>query len=162
MFKRLAGFAVAVALFVNNSMVVVSHDNETYLSEEIQGYCIEIGEMYGICPELLMAIIEAESSGNPQAENKGCVGLMQISAKYQTERMERLYVTDLFDAYGNILIGTDYLLELIERNGDEISYILDVYNGNSRANWYVENGEISRYADKILKRSAELERVHHK
>lgn len=162
MLKRLAGIAVAVVLFVNSGIVAVSHDNETYLSEEIQNYCIEIGEMYGICPELLMAIIEIESSGNPQAENKGCVGLMQISERYQTKRMEKLGVTDIHDPYGNILVGTDYIMELIEQNGDEISFVLDIYNGNSKANWYVENGNISRYADKILKRSAELERVHNK
>ena len=51
----------------------------TYISEDAQEACVKYGEEYGICPELLMAMIERESSGRPDAESGGCKGLMQIS-----------------------------------------------------------------------------------
>lgn len=131
------------------------------MSEEVQGYCEEIGEMYGICPELLMAIIEAESSGNQYAENGSCKGLMQVSVKWHADRMEKLGVVDIYDEYSNILVATDYLAELRDDYG-EVSYVLDIYNGNSKAYYNYENGILSKYAGSVLERSAELERIRGK
>lgn len=139
-----------------------SNIKETYLSQEIQDVCAEIGNMYGICSEFLMAIIEAESSGNPNAVNGGCKGLMQIYEKYHLDRMKRLGVKNIFDIRGNILVGVDYLAELFEKYVDP-AMVLMVYNGDSRANDYWNgNGELSAYANKVLTRSADLERLHGK
>ena len=159
--RVLVNICLCASLFLSFDMVALAHDNDTYISEEIQGYCIEIGELYGVCPELLMAMVEAESSGNPDAENGGCKGLMQVSDRWHKDRMERLGVTDIYDPYGNILVGTDYLMELHKRYGD-IAYVLDKYNGNSKAAYNNENGIVSDYADKILTRSEVLERLHGK
>lgn len=140
---------------------VTANEQDTYISEEIKAYCVEIGEEYGVCPELLMAMIEAESSGNTKAENGDCKGLMQVSQKWHVDRMERLCVSDLFDPYGNILVATDYLVELFEKHGD-LPLVLDIYNGNSKAYEHYENGTLSAYAEKIMNRSYELEEVHGK
>ena len=140
---------------------VVYASNETFLDEEIVLYCEDIGEQYCIAPELLQAMIERESTGNPDAVNGGCIGLMQIFQKYHLERMERLGVTDLLDPYSNILVGADYISELAERYGD-VALTLDVYNGNSKAFYNNNNGIISSYAKWILERSEELEREHGK
>ena len=135
---------------------------DTYIDKKYQEYCVEIGEIYGICPELLMAMIEAESSGNPKAKNGSCKGLMQISEKWHADRMERLGVYDIYDPYGNILAATDYLMELFEKHGD-VGVVLMKYNGDSKADYFV-NGKcgLSGYAKKILERSAHLERIHGK
>ena len=139
-----------------------SNIKETYLSQEIQDTCVEIGNMYGICPEFIMAIIESESSGNPLAENGGCKGLMQIYVKYHEERMERLGVKNIFDIRGNILVGVDYLAELFEKYVDP-AMVLMVYNGDSSAwTYWHSDGNISKYAEKILNRSEDLERLHGK
>lgn len=161
MTRKIIALILLVAIWGAQSFTAVSQDNDTYISEKIQSYCVEIGERYGICPELLMAMIEKESSGNPTAENRGCCGLMQISTKWHSDRMKRLGVTDIYDSYGNILVGTDYLMELAEECGD-ICYVLDKYNGNSKADYNYENGIVSEYADWILERSAELEMIHGK
>lgn len=155
--------SIATLLFVISVIPAESKDKDkdTYLSEEIQGYCVEIGDMYGVCPELLMAIIETESSGNPYATDGVSRGLMQITPKWHRDRMERLGVNDLYNAYGNILVGTDYLMELAGDYG-ELQYALDVYNGNSKAKYNYENGILSRYAKKVTKRAEELERLHGK
>ena len=42
-----------------------------------------ISNEYHICPEMVMAIIEHESSGQADVENGGCKGLMQIYEKYR-------------------------------------------------------------------------------
>lgn len=109
-----------------------------------------------------MAIAEAESGGNPNAENGSCKGLMQVSEKWHKDRMERLGATDLFDENGNILVATDYLYELFEKYADA-GMVLMVYNGDSDAVDYMNGkAELSKYATDILERSAELEKIHGK
>lgn len=126
----------------------------SYIPEEIQNVCVKYGEEYGICPELLMAMVEKESSGRPDAENGGCKGLMQISDRWHTDRMKRLGVTDIYDVDGNIHVGVDYLAELFEKYED-VGIVLMVYHGEKNA---AQKEELSEYADWILTRSAELER----
>ena len=73
---------------------------ELPVDEKYGAYCEEIGAMYNICPELLEAIIEHESSGNPNAVGAdGDIGLMQVVPKWHKDRMERLGVSDLTDEY---------------------------------------------------------------
>ena len=105
---------------------------DTWISDEYLHYINEICEEYCICPELVMAIIERESSGQADAVNGDCKGLMQINEPYHTDRMKRLGVTNLFDPYGNILVGVDYLSELAAEFED-IAFVLDIYSGNSKA-----------------------------
>ena len=150
-----------VITFLISVLSVNGFEADTYIAEEYQDYCEEIGEMYCVCPELLMAMIETESSGNPDATNGTCKGLMQVSEKWHMDRMKRLGVKDIYDPYGNILVATDYLMELAEKYED-IGLVLDVYNGNSKAMQNAENGILSEYAAKILYRAEMLERIHGK
>lgn len=105
-----------------------------------------------------MAIIEHESSGQADVENCGCKGLMQIYEKYHRDRMERLGVEDLYDPYGNILVGCDYLAELFNEYED-MSVVLMKYNGTSDALIRIYE-ERTEYAESIMKRTMELERLH--
>lgn len=130
----------------------------SFISEEAQESCVKYGEEYGICPELLMAIIEMESAGQADAENGGCKGLMQISDRWHTDRMERLGVTDIYDVDGNIHVGADYLAELFEEYED-VGIVLMVYHGEKNA---ANKEKLSSYAEEILTRSAELERMNGK
>ena len=108
-----------------------------------------------------MAMIETESSGNPNATNGTCKGLMQVSEKWHMDRMKRLGVKDIYDPYGNFLVATDYLMELAEKYED-LGLVLDLYNGNSKAMQNAENGVLSEYAANILYRAEMLERIHGK
>lgn len=155
--------AIATVLLmaaVLTPVTTASAENDTWISEEAQEQCITYGEEYGICPELLMAIIEQESSGQAYAENGSCKGLMQVSEKWHKDRMERLGVTDIFE--DNVLVGTDYLSELFAEN-DDLYWVLMAYNGGiDYANRMYEAEKYSRYAVSIANRSAELERLHGK
>ena len=136
-------------------------NEDTWLSPEIQGYCEEIGEEYSICPELLEALIETESSGNPQATCGNCRGLMQVNESSHKDRMKKLGISNIYDKKGNIIVATDYLLELFEKYED-IGTVLMVYNGTKNAVRRGEQGDYTKYARKIMQRSRELERLHGK
>lgn len=151
---------IAIMLFI--PVIQVKAAENTYLSEEIQEACIKNGEEYNICPELLMAIIEKESRGNPDVENGSCKGLMQINIIFQKDRMKRLGVSDLYDQYSNILVGADYLAELFDKYEDPY-LVLMVYNmGYRKAISLYNNEQYTNYAVEICERSEELERIHGK
>lgn len=153
-----------LAFFIGSSIgteIAHAETKDTYICEEYQEYIIEIAEDYNICPELIMAIVEHESSGRADAVNGSCIGLMQVSERWHHDRMERLGVTDLYDPYSNILVGTDYLLELFEKYED-IGMVLMVYNGSSDAESRWESCNYTKYATSIMDRSSELERIHGK
>ena len=102
---------------------------DTWIAKEYQKYCETIGQQYNICPELLMAMIEQESSGEAKVINEaGDTGLLQVNAKWHRDSMEKLGVTDLTDAYSNILVATDYLAQLFEEEGDDLYLVLMKYN----------------------------------
>lgn len=133
------------------------------IPEDVQLAAIEYGEMYGICPEFLMAIAFYESSYRPEAVNGSCKGLMQININAQYERMDDMGITeaDLWNPYENMKVAADYLRELFERY-EEPSVVLMKYNGDARVWELTERGEMSAYAHNVLKLSAELEEKHGK
>ncbi len=135
----------------------------TWIAEEYQGYCRKIGAEYGICPELLMAMIERESSGNADAFNSaGDFGLLQVNQSWHYERMEKLGVTDLYDPYSNILVAADYLKELFEEHED-LYIVLMKYNMNHKmAETLYSQGNYSEYAIEVAERAWELEQLHEK
>lgn len=135
---------------------------DTCIPDEYIDYIIEISDMYGIQPELIMAIIETESRGIPTVVNEtyGCYGLMQINKSCHLSRMDRLGVTDLYDPYSNILVGVDYLMEMSE-DYEDIAEVLMHYHGEKNVNSKLESGKLSNYANTILNRAHELELLHY-
>lgn len=115
----------------------------------------ELGGQYGICPEIIQALAWRESRFQPDAEDKGCIGTMQIYEKYHKDRMKRLGVTDLYDMQQNMLVAVDYLAELFARYEDA-AVVLAAYHGEK--NIY----QVSAYTESILELSEELERAHGK
>lgn len=138
--------------------VSATETSDTWIKEQYVFYVNEICEDYYICPELVIAIIEHESSGRADVSNVNCKGLMQIYEKYHKDRMERLGVTDLYDPYSNILVGVDYLAELFGEYGD-LPMVLMVYNGSSDAEKRWENGNYTDYANSIMERTRDLENI---
>lgn len=82
-----------------------------------------------ISADYVKAIIYHESRYNPDALNSatGVKGLMQINPKWHTKRAESLGVIDLFDPYGNILVGCDILNELTQQH--DFNYALNFFAG---------------------------------
>lgn len=160
--KRILLLFIPIIIVFFFTITEYASGEDTFLSKAAIKACEKYGKEYNICPELLMAIAEAESVGNPEAKNGGCKGIMQVSERWHKDRMERLGVTDIYDTSGNILVATDYLYELFEKYED-VGMVLMVYNGDSYAEEYANgNVELSEYAAEILQRSEKLERLHGK
>lgn len=138
--------------------------DDTYISDEIQMLCALIGNETGYCPELLMSLIEAESSGIQHAENGSCKGLMQINTDWPeiAEYMAQHGYTDIYDYETNIRLGCFVLDQKREIYGDNIYAVLMAYNGSSDVSERVENEDYTDYAVKVVNRTWELERLHGK
>lgn len=125
----------------------------SYSSDQIKihRYVRDICEDYdNVDPELIIPLISKESQYNPEAKNGSCVGLMQVSTKYNKDRAEKLGVTDFFDPYENIQIGVDYLSELIDEYED-VYLALMLYNMKwDTAFRLYKSGSISNYAKTIV------------
>lgn len=122
---------------------------------DIQIYCEQAQAEFNVCAEFLEAVGWYESRYDAKAENKGCSGVMQISTRWHKDRMERLGVSDIYDAYGNIRVGADYLSELFKKYDGDTYKVLMTYNGDSSKG-------VSKYAREIAEISEALERVHGK
>ena len=150
----------AVVLFaLIGSAAIYASGIDSKLPEEYTQYCEEAGRIYNICPELLEAIIEAESGGDPDAVGQaGEIGLMQIYPMYHMNRMEDIGVRYLFDPRSNIFVGADYLAELFEEHKDT-GTVLMVYNGVQNAKERGKIGNYTEYAKSIMKQTISLERA---
>jgi soluble lytic murein transglycosylase-like protein len=80
---------------------------------------------YGVKPNLVYAVIAAESSGDPAAISRaGAVGLMQLMPGTSTE----YGVANPFDAQMNVAGGVHYLHDLLNRYHGNVSFALAAYN----------------------------------
>lgn len=96
------------------------------------GYVDEIVNSFypELDPECVKAIIYRESRYDPTAynANTNVIGLMQISPKWHTQRAKNLGVNDLYDPYGNILVGCDILSEVMKESGS-FEYAINFFAG---------------------------------
>lgn len=141
--------------------VIKAAPTDEAIPAAVQEAAEKYGKIYCISPELLEAIAFQESTFNPKAVNGSCIGLMQINPECHRERMEKLGVTDLYNIDQSMRTAADYLYELFVEKGD-IAYVLDSYNGNSRAEDLYDRGELSPYAREITERTREYEQKHGK
>jgi hypothetical protein len=85
----------------------------------------EAARRYEVDPALIRAMIKAESGGNPSAvSSAGAQGLMQLMPATAAE----LGIKDAFDPYQNIMAGTCYLRQLLDRYQGNVKLALAAYN----------------------------------
>ncbi len=122
--------------------------------ERLKAYSTKIeavSRRYRLDPDLLKAVIMAESGCEPYAvSRKGAVGLMQIMPDTATE----LGVHNPFDPHANIEGGAKYLRQLLDRFEGNLLLALAGYNAGPSA---VERyggvppyGETRRYIRRVL------------
>ncbi len=88
-------------------------------------------ETAALPPELLRAVIRAESGGDPRAESgAGARGLMQITpvAREEVRRQAGLPDGDPFDPAWNVRVGTTYLRLLVDRFDGDLHLALAAYH----------------------------------
>jgi soluble lytic murein transglycosylase-like protein len=83
------------------------------------------GRAYGVRTDLLLAVIQTESHGDPAAISRaGAQGLMQL----MPATAEQYGVFDAFDPTANIDGGTRYLRDLLKRYHGNLHLALAAYN----------------------------------
>lgn len=90
----------------------------------------EAADLYNLDPNLIHAIIRAESAFNPFAVSRvGAQGLMQLMPAVA----EELDVLDPFDPRQNIFGGARYLRWLLDRNDGNVDLAVASYNAGPGA-----------------------------
>lgn len=112
-------------------------------------------ERHHLEPELLAAVIAAESGYRPDAQSaKGAQGLMQLMPATARE----LRVKNPFDAAQNIEAGASYLRQLLDQHGDSFVSALAAYNAGmgrvARYKGVPPYRETIRYINRVLKNYA--------
>ena len=98
--------------------------------EIVENWVKQIAPHYGIDPELVLAVIKAESAFNPTAlSNKNAQGLMQLIPA----TAERFGVKDSWDPIQNIKGGTAYLHWLLRHFEGKVDLVLAAYNAGEGA-----------------------------
>jgi soluble lytic murein transglycosylase-like protein len=108
------------------------------MSTEYGDLIAEHAAAQGVEPDLVRAVIQAESAFNPRARSsKGAMGLMQLMPATAAE----YGVLDPYDPGDNIRGGVAYLKSLLTRYDDRVELALAAYNAGP--------GAVERYGGTI-------------
>jgi len=98
---------------------------ESYNEDLFDHVISEASQTHGISFPLLKALIKTESDFNPRAvSSAGARGLMQL----MPENIKTLKIKNPFDPRENIMGGTQYLKQLINRFNGKLPLALAAYN----------------------------------
>lgn len=118
------------------------------------------GGRFEVERELVLAVISAESAGNPAARSRvGALGLMQLMPSTARDVAEFLRETvpadgDLLDPALNVRLGTAYLREQLDGFGGDVRLALAAYNAGPRRVREWQAAEPGAPAEEVLRRRA--------
>jgi len=143
----------------------LEYGNDEDIPDEIEEASIIAGNRFDIAPEIFQAMGETESQYDVDAFDGQSLGWLQVTPKWHAARIADygLEAEDMYDPTCCALIAGDYLSELLEKYDGDMALALMAYNGHiSGIRRYYKTGQMSGYAETILRRSEELEVKHGK
>ena len=133
------------------------------LTQQLSEQCFE-----NVTPALALAVISIESAFRGECQSpKGAEGLMQVVPRYHRERIEKYIYeenVDLYDTRLNVMVGMDYLNDILTETEGDLVWALMYYNGGpayARRN-YIEKGRVSSYASTVIQRMEVIEDILNK
>lgn len=137
------------------------------VSTEIQGIIHRNALLFNVSPQLVTAVIQVESSFNPEAYSpKGACGLMQLTPlvweAYNPKSVcngrhrpgEKNHGRDcIFNVEANIATGVRYLKELIDYYDGETGRALEAYNAG------LTNVDLEKFRPKYRETRTYLQRI---
>lgn len=124
--------ADVVTNIVPNEIVVDEGEDprEVRLLPHLEPLIQPAATKYGLDPNLVAAVIWAESSGDPDAvSTKGARGLMQL----MPDTAREMGVGDVLDPRQNVDGGSRYLRRMLDAHGGDLSLALAAYNAGPDA-----------------------------
>ncbi len=150
------------------AIVVLAHHRAI---EEMRPLIVGAAERYDLDADLVAAIVEAESSGNPAAVSRAqAYGLMQLRVPTARDMARRdVTMEELFDPVVNLDLGCRYLRLMLDRYGQDVRLALMAYNAGpgkvdawlatepdaGRVLFRVAYGETRAYVLKVLELTRE-------
>ena len=126
--------------------------SNTHSTDKYDRLIEEASKRHGVLFPLIKAVIKAESDFDPRAVSKaGALGLMQIMPK----NVNALKISDPFNPLENIMGGTRYFKQLIDKYEGKLQLALAAYNaGPNTVDYY--NGipplkETENYVKRVMK-----------
>lgn len=102
------------------------------LSHDLQDYIRGLCEEYDVPMELVLAMIEKESSFNPNAVSKtNDYGLMQINGIHHETMRKKFGITDYLDPCSNVLYGIYLISGHLSKTDGNIELALMRYNAGA-------------------------------
>lgn len=122
--------AAGAAVTEQTQEVSSTEDFSSYLqtTASLEEIITEASEKYHVPKELITAIIKTESDFDPNATSgSGAQGLMQLMPATARE----LGVTDAYDPYQNVMGGTKYISQMLDKYDGDVKLALAAYNAGS-------------------------------
>ena len=124
------------------------------LSSSLQNTVKEASQLFGVSEQLILAVIEVESSYNPDAYSEGCYGLMQINEinmPWLESELSTYGVTSIKENPADNIKAGAFLIGLYIRRYGDLHKALMAYNcGEYGAQDLWDAGyESSRYSRKV-------------